>query len=118
MADLLLYSIIATGFITGAVAVAVLFWASSSSRSVAWAGILAGAIAMCVGASGYLACLFPQFMRYCIHAGALSSRSGILIALGLGALLTSLAILAYTTARSILRKTLMPPDASERKRSD
>jgi hypothetical protein len=105
-------------FFVGIAAVALLFWASRSSRSTACAGFLTATIAIFVGAAGYLACYVPQLTRYCIHAGAVSSRSGILIALGLGALLASFAILAFTFAKSILGKVPMPPVVPGPERGD
>lgn len=112
MADSFVQAIAAASCITSAVATVVLFRVSGSSRSVAYSGLLAGALAIGVGSSGYLACLFPQLMRFCIHAGAISARSTTLIALGLGALLTSLAILAYAAAKSIRRQAHLSSEMS------
>lgn len=113
-----LYAVLGIGFLVGAAGVALLVWVARSSRSTAYAGILLATIAIVVGAAGYLACLIPQIMRYCIHAGALSSRSAILIALGSGALVTSLAFLACSAIRSTVGRASKARNLGARQRGE
>jgi hypothetical protein len=113
-----MYAVLGIGFLMGATGAMLLLWAARSSCSTAASGILAGTIAMVAGAAGYLACYIPQLMPYCIHAGALSSRSGILIALGLGAMVTSLVVLACIAIGSTVGRASKSRSLSTRQYSD